>query len=288
MTEYVFMQKNDQASNAAPPESHKKKKAKVASKENNTMPNSNSEEARSNPNGEEINIQKVQGYSQGGIFTSYSQPARMENITLGIQPQRFMVRGQYVTTLKQIEAEANARKAQMSSRPPWRHLPKRLFKVYSEFGRQINVHVPPFMDQKTDPQWFDWRIESPYWTSESSEYPESTTTVYAHLLPNESHNFMAIILCFQRQKFVLKNIQYSVKNTTSGFIWSSCYRDLSSYGSVMVIVPKSIFSVTDDDHRIELTIADDRVEMLGIHLLYNTETETIEDVAENHVITSMH
>ncbi|KAK1396403.1 hypothetical protein POM88_006266 [Heracleum sosnowskyi] len=113
-------EKNDQASNAAPPESHKKKKAKVASKENNTMPNSNSEEARSNPNGEEINIQKVQGYSQGGIFTSYSQPARMENTTLGIQPQRFMVRGQYVTTLKQIEAEANARKAQMSSRPPWR------------------------------------------------------------------------------------------------------------------------------------------------------------------------
>ncbi|KAK1354776.1 hypothetical protein POM88_048032 [Heracleum sosnowskyi] len=121
-------EKNDQASNAAPPESHKKKKAKVvkskgkqvASKENNTMPNSNSEEARSNPNGEEINIQKVQGYSQGGIFTSYSQPARMENTTLGIQPQRFMVRGQYVTTLNQIEAEANARKAQMSSRPPWR------------------------------------------------------------------------------------------------------------------------------------------------------------------------
>ncbi|KAK1382135.1 hypothetical protein POM88_019870 [Heracleum sosnowskyi] len=59
--------KNDQANNTTPPESHKKKKSKVvkskgkqiASKENNTlMPNSNSEEARSNPNGEEINIQK--------------------------------------------------------------------------------------------------------------------------------------------------------------------------------------------------------------------------------------
>ncbi|KAK1385870.1 hypothetical protein POM88_023605 [Heracleum sosnowskyi] len=146
--------------------------------------------------------------------------------------------------------------------------------VYSEFGRQINVHVPPFMDQKTDPQWFDWRIESPYWTSESSESP---TTVYAHLLPNESHNFMAIILCFQRQKYVLKNIQYSVKNTTSGFIWSSCYPDFSSYDSVMVIVPKSIFSVTDDDHRIELTTHDDRVEMIGIHLL---QTESVEPMVQ--------
>ncbi|KAK1352144.1 hypothetical protein POM88_053648 [Heracleum sosnowskyi] len=148
------------------------------------------------------------------------------------------------------------------------------------------------MDQKTDPQWFDWRIESPYWTcksSESSEYPESTT-VYAHLLPNESHNFMAIILCFQRPKYAVlgMNIQYSVKNTTSGFIWSSYTHDFSSYGSLMVIVPKSIFSVTDDDHRIELTIADNSAEIVGIHLLYNTETETIEDVVENHVITSMH
>ncbi|KAK1385853.1 hypothetical protein POM88_023588 [Heracleum sosnowskyi] len=76
------------------------------------------------------------------------------------------------------------------------HLPKRLFKVYSEFGHKIKVHVPKFMDQKTDPQWLAWIIESPYWTSESSE--SESTTVYAHLLPNESHNFMAIILCFQR------------------------------------------------------------------------------------------
>ncbi|KAK1352156.1 hypothetical protein POM88_053660 [Heracleum sosnowskyi] len=149
-----------------------------------------------------------------------------------------------------------------------RHLPKRLFKVYSEFGHQIDVHVPKFMGQKTDPRWLDWRIESPYWTSKSSESP---TTVYAHLLPNESHNFMAIILCFQRQKFVLKNIQYSVKNTTSGFMWSSYNHDFFSYGALMVIVPKSIFSVTDDDHRIELTIADNSVEIVGIHLLSTRE-----------------
>ncbi|KAK1352154.1 hypothetical protein POM88_053658 [Heracleum sosnowskyi] len=169
-----------------------------------------------------------------------------------------------------------------------RHLPKRLFKVYSEFGHQIDVHVSEFMGQKTDPQWLDWIIESPYWTSESSESSDSeSTTVYADLLPNESHNFMGIILCFQRPKYAPLGFGYSVKNTTSGFIWSSGGPDMFSNSWLMVIVPKSIFSVTDDDHRIELT-THVNVKFVGIHLLYNTETETTEAVVENHVITSMH
>ncbi|KAL1827693.1 hypothetical protein ACET3Z_006105 [Daucus carota] len=64
---------------------------------------------------------EVQGYNQGGVFTSYTQPSRVENAPLGIQPQRFLVRGQYMTTLKQIEAEANARKSALGKRPPWRN-----------------------------------------------------------------------------------------------------------------------------------------------------------------------
>ena len=47
------------------------------------------------------------------------------------------------------------------------------------------------------------------------------------------------------------------------------------------MVPKSIFSVRDDDHRIELTA--DGVKIYGIHLLYKTETEMIEDVGDKHV-----
>ncbi|KAL1811105.1 hypothetical protein ACET3Z_021170 [Daucus carota] len=61
---------------------------------------------------------EVQGYNQGGIFTSYTQPSRVKNAPLGIQPQRFLVRGQYVTTLKQIKAEASARKSTLGKRPP--------------------------------------------------------------------------------------------------------------------------------------------------------------------------
>ncbi|KAK1382306.1 hypothetical protein POM88_020041 [Heracleum sosnowskyi] len=77
-----------------------------------------------------------------------------------------------------------------------RHLTKRLVKVYSEFGHQISVYVSEFVDdQKIDPQWSDWILESPYWTS--GELSESTK-LYAHLLPNESRNFMGIILCFIR------------------------------------------------------------------------------------------
>lgn len=67
-----------------------------------------------------ISLPYVQGFNQGGIFQSYSQPARMDSTPLGIQPQRFMVRGNYVTTLKQIEAEASARKAALAKRPPWK------------------------------------------------------------------------------------------------------------------------------------------------------------------------
>lgn len=57
---------------------------------------------------------------QGGIFGSYTQPARMENSPLGIQLQRFMVRGNHVTTLRQIEVDASAKKAKLAQRAPWK------------------------------------------------------------------------------------------------------------------------------------------------------------------------
>ena len=65
-----------------------------------------------------ILIPELSTGDQGGIFCSYSQPARMEDTPLGIQPHRYMVRGSHVTTLRQIEAEANARKAALDKRPP--------------------------------------------------------------------------------------------------------------------------------------------------------------------------
>lgn len=65
-----------------------------------------------------IIIPDLSSGGQGGVFGSYSQPARMEGTPLGIQPQRFMARGSHVTTLRQIEAEANARKAALGKKAP--------------------------------------------------------------------------------------------------------------------------------------------------------------------------
>ncbi|XP_074359277.1 TMV resistance protein N-like isoform X2 [Apium graveolens] len=179
-------------------------------------------------------------------------------------------------------------------------LTKLFFKVYSEYGHQISVYVTGYLDQKSRPQWsdwilesptaessesqdqksrprwYDWILESPYWTSESLETPsrasEYSESVYAELLPNESHNFMGIILCFNDPIQSCVGFNYSVKNTTSGFM-RSYSSDVPGYEGfdwlMMVIVPKSIFSITDDDNTIELTV-DKRVNLVGIHLLYNT------------------
>ncbi|XP_074358470.1 disease resistance protein L6-like [Apium graveolens] len=98
---------------------------------------------------------------------------------------------------------------------------------------------------------------------------------------------MAIIFCFRSkedEEDVNSTSGYSVKNTTSGFIWSCDSLLLPSPDSlIMVVVPKSIFSVTDDDNTIELTTNSD-VKVVGIHLLYKTETETIADVLEKPAI----
>lgn len=69
---------------------------------------------------------------------------------------------------------------------------------------------------------------------------------------------------------------YSVTKTTSGLIWSNILDVPGKYESLMVMVPKSIFLITDDDHKIELIA--DTVIIVGIHLLYKTETTVIDDV----------
>ncbi|KAK1382297.1 hypothetical protein POM88_020032 [Heracleum sosnowskyi] len=80
--------------------------------------------------------------------------------------------------------------------------------IYSEFGHRIRVHTQDCPD---------WIIESPYWTSASSK----SQSVFAHLLPGESQNFLGIILCFQQVwEDYDSRYGYSVKNTTSGFVWS--------------------------------------------------------------------
>ncbi|XP_074352049.1 uncharacterized protein LOC141691210 [Apium graveolens] len=114
--------KIDQGSNAPKPKKKNKVPTSKGSKKDSASANPGAINTPTTPAPSSVDItpQHVQGYNQGGVFTSYTQPARMDNIILGIQPQKTMVRGQFVTTLQQIEAEANSRKAALSTRPPWR------------------------------------------------------------------------------------------------------------------------------------------------------------------------
>lgn len=88
-----------------------------------------------------------------------------------------------------------------------------------------------------------------------------------------SHNLLAMIVCFRNEKDDERlSTTYSVKNATSDFIWT---RSFSTFNDEtrMIIVPGSIFSVTDGDDRIEL-IAD--AEVRGIHLVYEIENTLID------------
>ncbi|KAK1356794.1 hypothetical protein POM88_050050 [Heracleum sosnowskyi] len=90
------------------------------------------------------------------------------------------------------------------------------------------------------------------------------------LPPNVSHNFLGMILCFNYPVDKFYIIEYSIENTTSGFRLSDSLYNSHNTESLMVIVPRSIFSVSDGDHRVELTA---NIEIHGIHLLYKTELQ---------------
>ncbi|KAL1814749.1 hypothetical protein ACET3Z_017323 [Daucus carota] len=108
--------KTDQASGVKTNVKARKPKKAVASKVSKKQDTSTS--ATPSDQIPKIIIPDLSSGGQGGVFGSYSQPARMEGTPLGIQPQRFMARGSHVTTLRQIEAEANARKAALGKKAP--------------------------------------------------------------------------------------------------------------------------------------------------------------------------
>lgn len=83
-----------------------------------------------------------------------------------------------------------------------------------------------------------------------------------------------MIVCFKNEKDDERfSTTYSVKNATSDFIWTRSFSRVTDE-TQMIIVPGSIFSVTDGDDRIEL-IAD--AEVCGIHLVYKIENTLIDD-----------
>ncbi|KAK1358031.1 hypothetical protein POM88_051287 [Heracleum sosnowskyi] len=56
-------------------------------------------------------------HSQGGIFSVPIQHVKLSNTTLGIQPQRILLDGNQVTTMKQLEQAKNERIIGLKKRP---------------------------------------------------------------------------------------------------------------------------------------------------------------------------
>lgn len=116
----------------------------------------------------------------------------------------------------------------------------------SGFGQRIIIYIEP--------------TGFPDWISQSSN---------TDLPLMACHDFLAMIFCLKLSRFLYK-IDYSVKNITSDFIWSESLSIPYGYDSiVMVIVPRSIFPIRDEDYGIELT---SNLKVIhGIHLLYKPE-----------------
>ncbi|KAK1382152.1 hypothetical protein POM88_019887 [Heracleum sosnowskyi] len=139
-----------------------------------------------------------------------------------------------------------------------RTLTKPFFEILSEFGHEVNIYIG-----RKD--FRDWICQD----------------LGIQLEPDESHNFLAMILTFEDPHF---GVTYSVKNITSGFIWIDILCNLTDNESLIVIVPSSILSIRDGD---EIELKSDQKMICGIHLLYKKEikmistTDNVEDERSN-------
>ncbi|KAK1355532.1 hypothetical protein POM88_048788 [Heracleum sosnowskyi] len=163
-------------------------------------------------------------------------------------------------------------------------------KVYSGFGHRITIYAPSEVFPK-------WTSESPYWISRSSNVGSA---VSLDLPPNMSNNFSAMIICCEHRNYIRDSKKYYVKTTTNGFAWMGVngYNPYDFHSnSCMDIIPRSIFSVTDSDNKIELSVLPSSVfelraganeselasatdNILGIHLQYRKKI-TMTDMYNN-------
>ena len=115
--------------------------------------------------------------------------------------------------------------------------------IFSGFGHKIEIYIP------------------------LAEYPDKIEWI--ECASGMSTDLLALVICFCSSNGY--NVNCSVKNNTSGFIWSD--RLYNSVGILsVVIVPNSILSIKDGDD-IEVTVDEDI--SCGLHLLYKTEATIV-------------
>ncbi|XP_063946914.1 TMV resistance protein N-like isoform X4 [Daucus carota subsp. sativus] len=125
-------------------------------------------------------------------------------------------------------------------------LTKPLFQMYSALEQKINIQL----DVEGFPDWI---------------IPDASSSVNSSKETSAS-NYFAMILCFDQDKDDSEPASYSVMTSASNIFKSR----IDSSG--IVIVPRSIFTVTDTDHTIIFASTVDRH---WIHLLYKNEDNNI-------------
>nr|XP_017220706.1 PREDICTED: uncharacterized protein LOC108197553 isoform X2 [Daucus carota subsp. sativus] len=132
-------------------------------------------------------------------------------------------------------------------------LTKPLFQMYSGFEKIIDISLGA-------EEFPDWIIQSSVEWSAEDHISDGDASSSVNLQPNLAHSYLGMILCFDNHAF------YSVMTTASNIFESH----IDSSG--IVIVPRSIFTVTDTDHTITFA---SRARRHWIHLLYKNEDNSI-------------
>ncbi|KAL8090598.1 hypothetical protein AgCh_039881 [Apium graveolens] len=155
---------------------------------------------------------------------------------------------------------------------------KHFFQIYSGFGRVIEIYAKEAdLNRVNESSDLGSAVSLDFETNTESEALVNSCT--GDLQQKAAHNFLAMILFFTPLKiFNLNRVGYHVNITTSTFTGE--YRGLdASYRRepVMVIVPRSIFLITNDDRTIKLQVRN--AEILGIRLLCETESEILDSTS---------
>lgn len=108
------------------------------------------------------------------------------------------------------------------------------------------------------------------------------STVSLDLPSNPSHNFFAMILCskFSKGGNVFRCVATTTNKITHGiYLQNFPVSDYQEF-SVMDIIPRTDFPLTEDDCRVEfkaILIPWGMAEILGIHLLYKPKNTIIDE-----------
>ncbi|KAL8116960.1 TMV resistance protein N-like [Apium graveolens] len=141
-----------------------------------------------------------------------------------------------------------------------------LFQIYSGFEQKVLI----CLEAEKFP---DWLIKSSVERSADDDLTEDISDRYVNLQPSLSCNYLGMILCFEISS--LNNgrdivPQYSVMSSASNIVRSWNGHKMI-HGSYMVMIPRSIFRVTETDHTIKFT---SNARRHWIHLLYKNEDDS--------------